>query len=75
MAPRVTCRIDGKEVSREEFDRFLDTLRQTDGWYCDETTAGGETGWNAEDASGAKFTFKAVQDGGTSTLEIERQRC
>ena len=72
MKPRTTCTIDGKEVTRREFDRFLATLTQTDGWYCDETTTGGETGWNLRDAAGVKYTFKAVQDGGLSTLDIER---
>ena len=72
MKPRTTCRIDGQTVSRQEFDRFLATLTQTDGWYCDMTTTGGETGWNARDAAGAIFTFKAVQDGDRGTLEIRR---
>jgi hypothetical protein len=72
MKPRTTCALDGKKVPRAEFDRFLATLIQTDGWYCAETTTGGETGWNAVDAAGIRYAFKAVQDGGTSTLEISR---
>jgi len=72
MKPRTTCKIDGKNVSRADFDRFLATLTRTDGWFCDETTTGGETGWNLRDAAGVKYAFKAVQDGDTSTLEIER---
>ena len=72
MKPRTTCRIDGQKVSRGEFDRFLATLTRTDGWYCDETTTGRETGWNARDAAGATFAFKAVQDGDHSTLDLRR---
>ena len=70
----VTCRIDGVKVSRRAFDRFLAALTQTDGWYCDETTTGGETGWNLRDAAGVKYAFKAVQDGETSTLDLRRSR-
>jgi hypothetical protein len=72
MARRVTCRIDGQTVSRAEFDRFLATLEGSEDWYCAETTTGGETGWKMKDARGVVYDYTAVQDGDTSTLEIQR---
>ena len=57
MKPRTTCKIEGKVVGRRAFDRFLAGLTRTRGWYCDETSTGGVTGWNARDAAGAAFAF------------------
>jgi len=64
--------IDGRPVSRAEFDLLFKTLKQTDGWFCDETTTGGETGWNAVDPQGVKYRYKAVTDGDQNTQSLER---
>jgi hypothetical protein len=74
MVRMPTCRIDGKEVSRAEFDRVLSTIKETGGWFCAETTTGGRTGWNGVDPRGVKYRYVAVSDGGREVQELVRSQ-
>jgi hypothetical protein len=67
----VSWEINGRSVTRAEFERFLGTLREVPGtWYCAETTTGGETGHHALDSAGNLYEYQAVTDdsGDRSTL-------
>jgi hypothetical protein len=70
----VTCRIDGKVVSRAEFDRLFSTLKESGGWFCAETDTGGRTGWDAVDPRGVAYHYVATTDGGQDTWELQRSR-
>jgi hypothetical protein len=72
MAPKTGYHIDGKRVSRAEFDLLFKTLRETGGWFCHETTTGGETGWEAADPRGVKYRYTATTDDGRNIQELDR---
>jgi hypothetical protein len=71
MAPH--CTIEGRVVSPAEFDAFLATLVEIPHtWYCAESTNGGRTGYDAQDAQGVRWTYCAISEGATNTSSLER---
>jgi hypothetical protein len=69
---KLSWRIEGREVSREEFERRMDALQNAGGWYCAETTTGGRTGWKVQDPQGAVFQYTATTDGDRQSFVLER---
>lgn len=72
MSATTLHRIDGKKVTKAEFERLFATLKESGGWFCAETTTGGETGWEAVDPNGAKYQYTAVTDGDRNTQDLRR---
>jgi hypothetical protein len=66
--------IDGKSVSKEEFEKFLSGLKELSGtWYCAETSTGGITGYNAADKKNVIYEYKTTSDSGKSINAIRRK--
>ena len=66
--------IDGRFVSREEFEKFNSTLHGEEEWYCTEKIfvdggRGGETGWIAKDKYGRRYQVVHDQSGKASWHE------
>ena len=59
--------IDGKDVPKDKFETFLKSLKQTSNAFCERTIYGGNTGYDAEDASGIQYTYRQEM------LELETQ--
>jgi hypothetical protein len=58
-----TYEIDGARVTKAAFERFAKTLQEISGtWYCAETNDGGRTGYDAEDAAGARYAVCGITD-------------
>lgn len=72
MTSATAYRIDGKDVSKAEFQRLFATLKETGGWFCAETTTGGETGWEAQAPDGTKYQYTAVTDGDRNSQALQR---
>jgi hypothetical protein len=64
-------KINDKVVSKEEFDKFLKSLKEVPHtWFCAETTNGGMTGYDATDQNGTVYEYRAVTDNGISRSTI-----
>jgi len=65
--------IDNKEVSKEEFERFLANLKEVHNtWFCAETSTGGTTGYDATDQHGIIYEFRSTSDSGKSANTINQ---
>ncbi len=63
--------VDGVPADREAYERFRSSISEVPGtWYCDETSAGGETGWDAIDAEGTVYQVRELteRDGSISSI-------
>lgn len=69
---RTVYGIDGRTVSRAEFERRKDAMKEAGGWFCAKTTTGGETGWELVDADGVKYQYIAVSEGDRNTQTLRR---
>jgi hypothetical protein len=66
--------IDNKEVSKEEFERFLANLKELyNTWFCAETSTGGTTGYDATDQHGVIYEFQATSDSGKNTNTLRKK--
>lgn len=66
--------IDGKKVSRTQFDKFLKGLEEIKGtWFCDETTEGGNTGYDAKDKQGTVYQYRAESEKHSSKNFIHKK--
>jgi hypothetical protein len=51
--------IDGRQVTEAAYHKLLKSLVGQEHWYCAETRGGGETSWEAKDASGRRYRIKS----------------
>jgi len=66
--------IQGKTVSREEYEKFVAGLKKTGtGWYCKETSEGGVTGEDMKDAEGIIYQVRIASDLEGVSHEIRRK--
>ncbi len=66
--------IDGRQVTGEEFRKFVSDLKEVPGtWYCEETTDGGTTGYDMKDGRGRVYEFTSVSESGKSRSSIRRK--
>ncbi len=72
--PSVEYTINDKKVSRVEFDKFLKGLEEIKGtWFCDETTTGGNTGYDAKDKQGTVYEYRAESEQHSSKNSIKKK--
>jgi len=63
--------INNNEVNKEEFDKFLKTLKEIENtWYCAELKDGGETGYDAADPNGIVYQvrFRSSMNGSRNSI-------
>jgi hypothetical protein len=75
--------IQGKEVAKDEFDTFLESLKKISGtWFCDEITLrdkdgnvvlGAETGYDAEDEVGNVYEYRYLSSPDQTTYSITKR--
>jgi hypothetical protein len=66
--------IDGKSVAKEEFNKFLSTLKEVPGtWFCAETNKGGRTGWDARDDKGVVYEYRCYSESNNSKQTIRQK--
>jgi hypothetical protein len=65
--------IEDKPVSKNEFDKFLATLKENPNtWFCAETNKGGRTGYDASDIEGVVYEVRFISEEG-ATGSIRRK--
>jgi hypothetical protein len=66
--------INGKTVSQEKFEKFFAGLKEIEGtWFCEETSTGGNTGYDATDKNGTVYEYVTKSDSGKSINSIRRK--
>jgi hypothetical protein len=50
--------INGEKVTKVRFDSLHQSLKQTSNMYCERTIYGGNQGYEAQDASGSKYSYR-----------------
>jgi hypothetical protein len=50
--------INGEKVTKVRFDSLHQSLEQTSNMYCERTIYGGNQGYEAQDASGSKYSYR-----------------
>lgn len=66
--------IEDKSVSKNEFDKFLATLKENPNtWFCAETTNGGRTGYDASDIEGVVYEIRFISEEVTTSF-IRRKK-
>ena len=67
-------KIDDKTVPQKEFERFLASLTEIEHtWFCAETSDGGSTGYNAKNADGIVYEYRAETIGKKNSNTISKQ--
>jgi len=72
----VTCQylIVGKEVEPEKYKKFHAKLKaKSETWFCDETSNGGITGYDAVDKRGLLYEVRTESDSGVIKNSISRK--
>lgn len=68
------CTIDDTVVNREEFEKFLKTLKEVPHtWFCAESTTGGETGYDAADWLGNIYEYRAISENSNNHWSIKKK--
>ena len=63
--------LNNREVSEQEFSKFLSTLKEVTGtWFCAETINGGITGYDAKNKYGAIYEYRVVSENKKSQFTI-----
>ena len=52
--------IDLIEVTKKKFDNKLVEMKETGGWFCQDTNIGGITGYNCKDKLGREYNYKCI---------------
>jgi hypothetical protein len=83
MSELVEYTIQGKEVTKDEFDIFLESLKKISGtWFCDEITLrdkdgnivlGAETGYDAEDEEDNVYAYRYLTSPDQTTYSITKR--
>ncbi|MFX1465499.1 MAG: hypothetical protein ACFFA5_03405 [Promethearchaeota archaeon] len=83
MSELIKYTIKGKEVTKDEFDNFLESLKKiSETWFCDELTLtdkdgkevfGGETGYDAEDEEGNVYEYRCLTSPDLNTCSITKR--
>lgn len=67
--------IDGRSVSKAEYERLRKKLKATgEGWYCKKTPGGGRTGHEAKAPDGTLYVVEAVTDSAGGRQSITRKK-
>ena len=83
MSELVKYTIKGRQVTKDEFNSFLESLKKISGtWFCDELTLtngdgnkvlGAETGYDAEDEEGNVYEYRYLTSPDQTTYSITKR--
>ncbi|TSE11350.1 MULTISPECIES: hypothetical protein [Aquimarina] len=60
--------INDIEVTEKRFNKKLESLEETGGWFCLDTNTGGVTGYKCKDKSEQEYTYEC-------TLDLVKSEC